>query len=294
VGIGNTNPQAKLDVTGSFKAQSASISGTTTTNTLSAQSATITNALTANALNAQTANITNTLTVNALTAQSANISNTLNAQSATISGVLTAQSINITDHITGTLSINSGTSRLSLGSAAGENLAWGTSSIGFNATRNNGNWTCSGDGANNGGSILWGNVQGDIFVATVPRNSANTQTLTDTQVKSNIKLHLTAAGTLKAKEVQVTSNGWPDFVFDNDYHLPALSEVAQFITENRHLPNVPTAAEVQENGINLGEMNAVLLNKIEELMLYTIEQQKLIEDLQKRFSEFENKKGGEK
>ncbi|MCL2290666.1 MAG: hypothetical protein FWC34_08205 [Bacteroidetes bacterium] len=101
-------------------------------------------------------------------------------------------------------------------------------------------------------------------------------------------------GTVFAKEVQVALEpDWPDFVFSKDYNLLSLSEVEQFIAENQHLPNVPSAAEVGVNGINLGEMNAILLQKIEELTLYIIDQEKQIKELKKLFSELESKKGGE-
>lgn len=67
---------------------------------------------------------------------------------------------------------------------------------------------------------------------------------------------------------------WPDFVFTNNYGLMSLADVEDYIKENKHLPNVPSEAEVSKDGINLGEMDAILLQKIEELTLYIIEQQK--------------------
>ncbi len=82
-------------------------------------------------------------------------------------------------------------------------------------------------------------------------------------------------GTIRSKEVIVEATGWPDFVFYPDYNLPSLEEVEQYINENKHLPEVPSEAEVQEHGIKLGEMDATLLQKIEELTLYVIEQNKL-------------------
>jgi hypothetical protein len=84
--------------------------------------------------------------------------------------------------------------------------------------------------------------------------------------------------------VQLSQN-WPDYVFENSYNLKSLTEVEDYINENKHLPEVPSAAEVEENGINLGEMDAILLQKIEELTLYTIEQQKLIEEMRKEVEE---------
>lgn len=99
---------------------------------------------------------------------------------------------------------------------------------------------------------------------------------------------LAVNGTIKAKEVKVETN-WPDFVFEEDYNLQPLSEVETFIKKNKHLPDIPSEAEVKENGISVGEMNAKLLQKIEELMLHTINQQKLIENQQKRIDALEKK-----
>ncbi|MBK7885624.1 MAG: hypothetical protein IPJ81_18910 [Chitinophagaceae bacterium] len=92
---------------------------------------------------------------------------------------------------------------------------------------------------------------------------------------------LAVKGTITAQEVEVTINGWADYVFQNDYKLKPLHEVEQFIKENKHLPEVPSEKEVKENGNNLGKMDAVLLQKIEELTLYLIEQNKSIELLKK-------------
>ena len=88
---------------------------------------------------------------------------------------------------------------------------------------------------------------------------------------------LAVEGHIGAREVNVTNSAWPDYVFMETYHLPTLTEVEQFVKENHHLPNIPSAHEVNENGIDLGTMNALLLEKIEQLMLYTIAQQKEIE-----------------
>ena len=89
------------------------------------------------------------------------------------------------------------------------------------------------------------------------------------------------------------NNSWYDHVFYPDYQLRPLSELEHYIKQNYHLPEIPSAKEIQEHGLDLGDMQGKLLMKIEELTLYTIEQQKLIEDLQKRLAEIENKKGGE-
>src|SRR5690606_16383174 len=88
---------------------------------------------------------------------------------------------------------------------------------------------------------------------------------------------LSVNGNIHTKEVRVDLTGWSDFVFDDDYKLPTLEEVEKHIKEKGHLKDIPSAEEVGENGILLGDMNAKLLQKIEELTLYTIQQQKLIE-----------------
>ncbi|QEC79308.1 hypothetical protein [Mucilaginibacter ginsenosidivorax] len=67
---------------------------------------------------------------------------------------------------------------------------------------------------------------------------------------------------------------WPDYVFKKDYTLPALTDVKTYIDENHHLPEIPSEQEVAKNGINLGEMNKLLLKKVEELTLYLIEKDK--------------------
>ena len=86
---------------------------------------------------------------------------------------------------------------------------------------------------------------------------------------------LAVNGAIGAKEVNVeVTSDWPDFVFSDTYELRSLEEVDRYISQNRHLPAIPSEAEVREYGINLGEMNAKLLEKIEELTLYLIEQNK--------------------
>ncbi|BDS13116.1 hypothetical protein [Aureispira anguillae] len=82
---------------------------------------------------------------------------------------------------------------------------------------------------------------------------------------------------------------WADFVFDIDYKLKPLKEVKAFIDENKHLPDVPSASDVVKNGINMAEMDATLLQKIEELTLYTIKQQELIEQMQKELELLKSK-----
>ena len=92
---------------------------------------------------------------------------------------------------------------------------------------------------------------------------------------------LAVNGKIHTKEVKVDLIGWSDFVFDKAYDLPTLREVESHIKEKGHLKDIPSAKEVAENGIFLGEMDSKLLQKIEELTLYTIEQEKKISKLER-------------
>jgi len=96
---------------------------------------------------------------------------------------------------------------------------------------------------------------------------------------SNPTEKLSVNGNIKCKQVEVSLTGWSDFVFDENYELMPLAEVERYIGENNHLPGVPSAEEVISNGNNLGEMDAILLQKIEELTLYVIELKKENETL---------------
>ncbi len=89
---------------------------------------------------------------------------------------------------------------------------------------------------------------------------------------------LDVKGTIHAQNIEVDLNGWSDFVFDKDYKLPTLLEVEAHINEHNRLPDIPSEKQVKEEGINIGEMQAKLLQKIEELTLYVIDQNKKIEE----------------
>jgi len=100
---------------------------------------------------------------------------------------------------------------------------------------------------------------------------------------------LAVDGSIGSREIIVEPSGWSDFVFANDYHLQPLEEVEEFIHHNQHLPEIPSESEVINNGLNLGEMDAKLLQKIEELTLYLINQNKEIKNLKREVSSLKNK-----
>lgn len=101
---------------------------------------------------------------------------------------------------------------------------------------------------------------------------------------------LAVNGQIRATEVKVLANiSVPDYVFEPDYELRTLKETKEYITENKHLPEIPSAAEIGENGIDLGDMNMRLLKKIEELTLYQIELLEKVEELRSKVEKLENK-----
>ncbi len=95
-------------------------------------------------------------------------------------------------------------------------------------------------------------------------------------------------GTLAANNITVKTNGnTADFVFEEDYHLKDLTEVEDYIKNHGHLPDIPSAAKMEEQGVNLAEMNKLLLQKIEELMLYSIQKDKEVKSFEERLTKIE-------
>jgi hypothetical protein len=99
-------------------------------------------------------------------------------------------------------------------------------------------------------------------------------------------------GNIYAKKLKVTQTNWADYVFDSTYKLRPLKDVEEFIARNKHLPDVPSTAEVETNGLNVGDQHAVLLRKVEELTLYMIQQQKEIELLKSQLMKRNKKRSG--
>ncbi|SFW21425.1 hypothetical protein SAMN02927921_00604 [Sinomicrobium oceani] len=136
---------------------------------------------------------------------------------------------------------------------------------------------------------IYGNDAKDAFAVRTDRNYDGTLDHIPFVVNNagrvginttNPDAELSVNGHIHTKEVKVDLDGWSDFVFEEGYDLPTLQEVEAHIRENGHLQDIPAAKEVAENGIRIGEMNAKLLQKIEELMLYTIAQEKRIQRLE--------------
>jgi hypothetical protein len=125
-------------------------------------------------------------------------------------------------------------------------------------------------------------VQSDLRVTgQVNVGSVNFKNVSGSQIDMSGSLRVT--GKIATTEVCVTPNAvWCDYVFEKDYKLMPLKDLGKYVTENKHLPEIPTTAEVAKSGVNIGEINVLYLKKIEELTLYVLQQQKQLELQQKQ------------
>ena len=113
-------------------------------------------------------------------------------------------------------------------------------------------------------------------------NGSNTVTIGNDQITKTV-----LKGTVSAKEIQIENPVLPDYVFSPDYNLMPLGEIENYIKQNNHLPNIPSAAETANKGMSIGEMQNLLLQKIEELTLYIIQQNKKIQELEEKLKDKE-------
>jgi len=138
----------------------------------------------------------------------------------------------------------------------------------------NGDITTSGDITTNG-------INASSGIITVDDLTSTNIYVKDASDDINFKVN--QSGYVWAREINVTlENPFPDYVFDEEYELMDLDELELFISEYGHLPNMPTAEEVKEEGIELAEMNVLLVEKVEELTLYILELQKEIDALKQK------------
>jgi len=93
---------------------------------------------------------------------------------------------------------------------------------------------------------------------------------------------LAVSGTIAARKVKITQTGWADYVFNEDYNLMPIDSVESFIRQYKHLPDIPSEQEVSSDGIDVGDMNKLLLQKVEELTLYIIDLRKELKELKEK------------
>jgi hypothetical protein len=131
-----------------------------------------------------------------------------------------------------------------------------------------------------GGTTNWaGYFAGDAYISSDLRIATTTQAT---------GYALSVNGKVACEEVLVEDlANWPDYVFAEDYKLMSIEELEKSIEKNKHLPGLPSAAEIEENGLMLGDMQKKLMEKVEELTLYTIQQGKMISELQQKMENLE-------
>ena len=125
----------------------------------------------------------------------------------------------------------------------------------------------------NGGNLVINSKGGNILML---KNSTGLKVL-----------QLDGSGLLRTREIKVDEASWPDFVFEKTYSIMPLAEVENYINSNKHLPNIPSAIEIKSNGLSLGKMQNLHMQKIEELTIYTIEQDKQITELENTVGKLE-------
>lgn len=198
----------------------------------------------------------------------------------------------------------SGTSNVFIGAGAGLNNGMGNNNVFVGTDAGSGSFLGS-------GNVFIGHQAGSVFSESnklCVANTATTNPLIFGDFSSNkvgiggVTIFPATSGTVSLASYSLFVNGgilteevrvalqtaWPDYVFAKEYKLAPLSEVEKFINENAHLPNVPSAAEVESNGIELGHIAKIQQEKIEELTLYAIEQDKQLGQYKKELDE--NKK----
>jgi hypothetical protein len=136
----------------------------------------------------------------------------------------------------------------------------------------------------------WGNTGVGTYTPNAKFHVNGAQLIGGNSARIAAGYQLSVDGKIMAEEVTVqNSTAWPDYVFASDYKLLPLNELEASINKNKHLPNIPSAAEVDKKGITLGEMNRKLMEKVEELTLYVIELNKKNEVLAQKVQALETK-----
>ena len=180
--------------------------------------------------------------------------------------VLAEQVITTDLHVTGSLKLSSSYGNLTLGSMDANYVHFNTDRPAYFFNK----------------PVFVRTIKTDVpILSFYTRSNYNCMSLHNDRVgigTINPQYKLDVAGIIRAQEIIVENTG-ADFVFADDYQLRPLSEVKAFITENKHLPEIKSAQEMQENGVSVSELQTKLLQKIEELTLYLIQQEQTIQEL---------------
>ncbi len=249
-----------LDVTSALTGNTASFSGNVAMADLTAAGASL-----SGNISAQDA------TFSALNAASGAFTDQLSAGSGQFSGGLVAQTLRLSNIVP-----NSPSETIVVVDANGNFASRAANTLGVSV------WSHISDTASNDYNevqYLNGAARASSLIAQVA--SVSDKALVVENVLDNKEVfRVDGAGLVRAEEMLLTQHGWHDYVFQPDYELRSLEEVEEFINTNHHLPDIPSEQEVKEEGVKVGEMEGLLLKKIEELTLYIIEQNKRIEELE--------------
>ena len=142
------------------------------------------------------------------------------------------------------------------------------------------NWGTIPSNGLNGGTVFLGKTELHVN-STINPNAITVKDISNGKINFLVK----TTGVVYAREIFVQATNFPDYVFKPGYHLMPLNEVVAYVKTNSHLPNVPAAAEVEEKGANLGEIQKANIEKTEEIYLYLFELNKKIEKLEQENKE---------
>jgi len=201
------------------------------------------------------------------------------------------------------LVIGEGYEKISFGSAMNSDAGWAVGYIGMNAVRTRtgtwqaSTWTVSPDGNNAlGGSVIKTEADGKMVFIPIKGSNLTSNIISDTELNNRRMMVLypgeynavnetmgggvlSVNGNIVCRDLEVTLSNWWDEVFNPDYSLMTIADLQKYISENGHLPGVPSESEVVGQTMSVQEMNLILLKKVEELSLYVIELQKQIDEM---------------
>lgn len=130
------------------------------------------------------------------------------------------------------------------------------------------------------GDLFLQNDAGGVIMCAAEQGAVGIGVVSSASIPAGYMLAVDGKIISEELKVQLSGN-WPDYVFKNDYKLKSFDELRGFIAANHHLPNIPSAAEVEKNGIEVGDMQKRLMEKVEELTLYVLELEKRIKEMEK-------------
>lgn len=210
------------------------------------------------------------------------------------------------------------TRTISMGALPWNSNYWAQGYMGFNFNKNKKDWTLKGTGSHNGGSMFLGDAVGTLRFYTLNSTGGSDRKVTDTEVKQNerltlhsngsVKLHtgtsglafaidyknpsntsdplfgedvfrVWSSGHVECTELEVKLAPFPDYVFEETYELMSMEQLRIYIDSNKHLPNIPSAESIKQNGIGVGELQVKQMEKIEELTLYILQLKEEMEAL---------------